>query len=208
MEQVKTSVCLITRGVAPARCVIDSATRAAQYPCFRFHLIEGRPAVEAKNLAVQVADASGEHLLLLEDDIIAPEPMWASIAEFSICPEFHDLVAFGGAKDRSGNMNIYRNAASEILWSGTVFLWIPRPILDRLPRPLFEAWDYSFQAGGQELVRIGPNATGHHSDVDAWTKIRQLTPRPEIHLAGKVDHHMHRDNAEHNLQNPHAFDVT
>jgi hypothetical protein len=149
-----------------------------------YELATGFPAVDAKNIAVDRADRLNMDLLLLEDDIL-PDPHYRVDALVNLASLIESQVRLLSASCRNGENNVIYDATGAVLYAGTVAVYLPRAVLDRLPRPVFEAWDYIVLDG--ELVRKVENRDGEHSDTDLFYKLRRLEPRPSIRVVGHVE---------------------
>lgn len=159
------SVVQISRGMAPAQSVAIIASFAADRSC-PYSLVTGLTCAEAKNAAVEIADEEGNGLLLVEDDICT-----ANLAAL-FAPQDGNRVRILSATCRNGDHNTIYDSNGQVLYSGTVAVYIPRAVLDQLPRPVFEAVDYT--RIDDELAPISKNGIGHHSDVHLYVQLRKL----------------------------------
>lgn len=185
----------ITRGVAPAQAIVD-ATQAAARHGLPYRLVAALPAVEAKTLAAQLALEAGGGLVLCEDDIVATPEQWAAVLT-----DTTGAVLYADAKCRDNTLNTKHKPNGEFLYTGTVLVSVPAPILRALADkgPLFVASDWQDCDG--DLHMVGTNHLGWGSDVYFWQQVRRLVPRPAIRSVGKVGHIMHPLNSgKHDLR--------
>lgn len=195
-------VASISRGLAPRLPAGDAQARAAEHGA-GFAMIDGYPAVEAKNRVASLAEEIGASLLLVEDDVLADPETWAK----ALAPVNGPLpVRFATAACRDGSMNTRWHDDGAPLYSGTPFVLLPHPVLAALPKPVFVANEYGIADGA--LFLRGPSAKGHGSDVHLWHTLRQLKPRPTVELVGHVvclKHRLNRDS--HDLVTPEVVEV-
>lgn len=199
---IRALIVMISRGVGPLVPLAEALT-VAHHRGAGFALVSGYPAVEAKNIAAELADGIGAALLLIEDDVLADADTWARALQPLTAPL---PVRFATARCRDGSMNTRWHADGTPLYSGTPFIFVPHPVLARLPKPAFVANEYGIADG--ELFLRGPSAKGHHSDVHLWHELRRLDPRPVIEQVGHVSCLVHRLNRDtHDLQTPEVVEV-
>ena len=177
-------VAFITRGICPAECLANVYEQVDRHG-EKFVLISGKALVDAKNEAVEHALENQEDLLLVEDDVVAPNGMWDRVAS-----TWHNqnTILFAEAVERYGRINVRYTKEGELLWTGNVFTRIPYGILTRLEKPIFRAWDFILSGDGSQMIDRGPAKHGHHSDAYFWWTVKQLDPKPEIVNIGRVDH--------------------
>jgi hypothetical protein len=171
-------VCQISRGMAPVMSIAEAQGYAMEHGA-AYWLIAGFPAVEAKNIAVIRALSSWADLLLIEDDILAPRPVWSDA-----CAEGSATVRVAPTRCRNGAPNTKYRPDGGVLCSGTAFVVIPYATLLRLPEPYFQAFEFRLIDG--KLHPQGPNARGEGSDIWFWYQLGQLTPRPIVQVIGEV----------------------
>ena len=178
-----TIVCQISRGVAPSICIVE-AVQAAQRHGAQYRLIAGLSAVDAKEEAVTVALATQSDLVLCEDDMLATDDQWRRAITGS-----DDRVLVASAPCRNGVVNTIHDTAGRVLWSGTVLVRIPYPILECIAaqgRPTFQCWDCHPDFDASELHPVCPNNRGEASDVYLYYRLTQMDPRPEVEELGMV----------------------
>ena len=186
----------ISRGVAPAQAVADTVQAAHGYGV-PYHLVAGKPAVEAKIAAAHLALTEGVGLVLCEDDLVATPPQWEQI----LTDRTGDVL-FADAKCRDQSLNTKRNGNGEFLYTGTVAVYVPGPSLRALAAkgPLFVASDWQDDGAGS-LHMIGTNPLGWGSDVFFWQQVRAYRPAPVVRSIGQVGHIMHPLNSgKHDLR--------
>lgn len=191
----------ISRGVAPAACIVGAVQAAARYGA-RYFLVAGLPAADAKNAAVQIACDYRASLVLVEDDMIATPPIWER-ALLGDPP--HVMVA--GAPCRNGEYNIWTDKRGRIVYAGSVFLRIPRTVIEALShKPLFEPWVFRPEPGlphPDHVTPVAPCRQGTGSDVYFWWRLRAELPAVEAIHIGDVRHFKHALNSgPHNLAAP------
>lgn len=190
--------------MAPAFCVAHACAHARRLG-LPYHLVYGRPAADAKNEAVDIARSAGASLLLVEDDVIAPEPVWDAAAA-----DISGAVLVAGARCRNGEWNVYRGASGEITYAGSVFLLIPAEVIEALgPEPLFVPTLFRPVPGlprPDRVEPIGPDHSGCGSDVYFWWRLRTELPEVDADEIGAVRHIRHEHNqGGHILCRPHTF---
>ena len=168
----------ITRGIAPARS-IKNITDLCRDNRIDHILVEGLPAYQAKNRAVEIARSSGSDLLLCEDDVLANHAHF-TIMQMTTC------LAFAPAKLKSGVRNTQYRKDGSLWYTGTIFCKIPRRFLDGLEfRPAV------YERHGWEEWYKGESADGRGSDVHFWIEIRKRYPTEQILELPEVEHIIH-----------------
>ena len=164
-----------------------------------YHLIAGLPLVDAKNRAVAIADEYEVGMIMIEDDIIADSKLWfeaESCRVRGVVPGTEgNIVMTGTCNTRYGDENIRFDENGDVLTTGNVFTAVPRGVLARLPRPVFESMNYVMREN--QIIPRGPNDYHHRSDMHFWHSVRSLKPRPEIRVIGRVTHLKHEYNKAH-----------
>lgn len=177
--------------MAPAISIAE-AYSAAIANRIAFALISGLPAVEAKNAAVLFADRSHCGLLLVEDDVRLEAAQVADLLDA-------DTVAILSATCRNGEHNTKYDPDGNVLYSGTVAVFLPRAVLEMLPRPVFEAMQYTPIDG--ELAPVAPSSSGNGSDTHLFYLLRKLgVPIKVVGHATTLVHPMNR--GAYDLQGP------
>ena len=185
--------CMITRGMAPAVSVASVVSQVCKRR-IPFQIISGRPAVDAKTQAAEIAMEAGRDLLLVEDDIIADDAVWEAVLE-------HDGVAVASALLRDGTLNTVFYGG-RVLYSGTVFLRVPLPALQALGPPWFVSRQLVFAAEGEGHWRDeGPGEHGWYSDCFFYHRCWEANI--PVTVVGHVTHMIHPLNATpHVLSEP------
>jgi len=178
----------ISRGMAPVQLVYE-AMEQAQAGHNLFYPICGKKLIDAKNEAVNKALEENQALLLIEDDIRVPIDLWHKIQWDGINGDGTATIQFAEAVERYGTINVrYNKHTGDLLWTGNVFTKIPLTILQRLPKPVFQSWNFVLSADGSEVIDRGRSASGHHSDAFFWQTVQKLDPKAEIVNIGRVEH--------------------
>lgn len=175
----------ISRGLAPAVTVANTVA-AAMMNEMPYKLIAGRTAVDAKQEAALAAIEQGADLLLVEDDVMPDRGAWDAVIENKTD------VMVATAIMRNGMLNTWFHG-DRVLYSGTVFLKIPLPVLERIGDPWFACHDLEFNANRGEWRDKGPNADGQSSDV--WFFRRCWELGIPVLVAGFAVHYLHQGNA-------------
>lgn len=173
-------VCQISRGLSPARAISQASLFAQRLGC-QYVLIDTETCADAKNSAVKWALSMGKDLLLLEDDVMLGWQVWKKAID-------DRRLAFAEVTMQNGQLNTQKTGAGEFLFTGTVFVYIPLSVLQKLPDPAFKA--QCFKIEGDQLVPTTPTYNGKHSDVYFWWQISQLGIMPES--LGKATHILHQ----------------
>ena len=174
MSERNTLVVQISRGLAVASAIAQ-ACRVAAARGWSYELIDCKPMVEAKELAVDAAMALGHDLVLVEDDIYLPDQQWPWLVENVV----QAVSAYNpGTTPPTANFELRTIRGREgrsipwifsdkptALWIGTCLMYVPLPVLHKLPRPCFEARKMHVDMSNHSLKMGGPRDDGRGSDV-------------------------------------------
>jgi len=174
-----TNCTQISRGLSPA-VSIAATVAAATNRGFKYRLITGKPAAEAKNSAAREAFEAQRDLLLVEDDVLVPTELWDKAARN--CTD----VMVGSAIMRNGELNCWY-LDDRLVYSGTVWLRVPWLALFKIGDPWFAPRDLEFNGeNGGEWIDKGENADGQNSDC--WFYYRCWQEGIRATVAGFVTH--------------------
>lgn len=184
----------ITRGLAPAEAIAGAARQLDAV----YELISGKPLVEAKNAATNLALSMHMDMVFIEDDIVAGIEVWDAAR---ICLK-DEAVGYARGRIRGNQESVYCNPVGEFLYAWTGFVAIPLCVLECLPRPLFEARRWSPDRDEMDLSPRGLQDNGVGSDTGFWWHVRHLEPAPEIRELGRVRHLKHALNVKRDNLTP------
>jgi hypothetical protein len=186
----------ITRGVAPAKSIatVCFAVTKHQLP---YTLLDGMTAADAKQEAARRCWEAGEDLLLVEDDVMPFPQHWERVLAQ------RNKVQLCSARMSNGELNCWfvsDGNRDRLVYSGTVFLYVPWAALDTIGAPWFSPHNLEFcMDGGGQWVDHGPNARGEHSDVWFFYRCWQCGIEPRV--IGNVVHIV-QGNGERDLSRP------
>jgi len=172
-----------TRGLAPARAIAQCAEITTSLG-LDYWLVEGLSMVDAFNRCVEISDEAQDDVLILPDDIMAESYHYLAARN---C----DGIGYAPCKLRTGQPNTAYRSDGSTLYTGCVFLFLPRHVRERLEPTVFKTGEHIINRDTGELEYKRPSAAGKHADVHFWLTFNELDPRPSVTELPPVKHLIH-----------------
>lgn len=141
---MKLGVILPSRGILFSES-FEELLRELKPFDYKIYFSHNRPIPDCFNMPLEQAlkDKKLTHILFAEDDMMLPKGVLEKMIGLNV-----PATALDYPFKNDGEATILHDPEGKALYSGTGFLLVQRPILDKMPKPIFRtdlAWDLRIQ---------------------------------------------------------------